>query len=191
MSMEWIVSWMVLHSGGNPSCALVSEPPSEKADKGTDAFSSEENSSYFNSQLCSNFTEHLPAFQFFNWSKPSLTFPDCMCIYSHVALNQSCLCFCDLCFFFLKQENIHYQMLWEQYSNWRLFYMKMLLIVPPLEISRGSSLPAKWISKNCSWKLLIYNTITQHSTCSLSMKSFCDQWFTPPSDYSLPAQTVS
>lgn len=133
------------------------------------------------------------SFPIFNWSDPSLTLPDCMCIYSCVTLNQICLCFCDLCFlvFFLKQESIHYQMLWEQYSNWRLFYMKILLIVPPLEISLGSSLPAKWISKSCSWKLLIYNTIIQHRTCSLSIKSFCDQWFTSPFDYSLWGQTVS
>lgn len=132
----------------------------------------------------------LTSFPIFQLIRPCPYFA-CVCIYSSVTLNQICLCFCDLCIFFLEQENIHYQMLWEQYSNWRLFYMKILLIVPPLEISLGSSLPAKWISKSCSWKLLIYNTITQHCTCSLSIKSFCDQWFTSPFDYSRWAQTVS
>ena len=48
----------VLLSGGNPSRATASELATEKADKGTDFFSSKKNSSYhiFNSQLCSNFT---------------------------------------------------------------------------------------------------------------------------------------
>lgn len=56
----------------------------------------------FNSKQCSNFTRSTQ--QFSNFLIDQCPYFACVCIYRSVTLNQICLCFCDLCIFFLNRK---------------------------------------------------------------------------------------
>lgn len=69
--------------------------------------------------------------------------------------------------------------------------MKMLSIVPPVEISLDNPLPEKWLSKSYQEELFTFNTIVYAGIYFLSIKAPCDWWFMFLFNYGLWMQTIS